>query len=179
MLRNTVNGLYGSRGSTIMISVVVIILFGAFAFVLNKMKVDTSDIFNNTVMYQRADNAAYSVLEIATYQLYPLNAHSADAPSTAIDDTQGGCDRVTKTYSEGNIVPGAKGLEQCSAEVKCERRAVVIDNDDEYSTYTKVVRYLVVRYFLTVDAKCEAGDSDSDTYYVATKRVYSELVDGD
>ena len=104
MLRNTVNGLYGSRGSTIMISVVVIILFGAFAFVLNKMKVDTSDIFNNTVMYQRADNAAYSVLEIATYQLYPLNAHSADAPSTAIDDTQGGCDRVTKTYSEGNIV---------------------------------------------------------------------------
>ena len=169
MLRNTVNGLYGSRGSTIMISVVVIILFGAFAFVLNKMKVDTSDIFN-----QRADNAAYSVLEIATYQLYPLNAHSADAPSTAIDDTQGGCDRVTKTYSEGNIVPGAKGLEQCSAEVKCERRAVVIDNDDEYSTYTKVVHY-----FLTVDAKCEAGDSDSDTYYVATKRVYSELVDGD
>lgn len=174
MLRNTVNGLYGSRGSTIMISVVVIILFGAFAFVLNKMKVDTSDIFNNTVMYQRADNAAYSVLEIATYQLYPLNAHSADAPSTAIDDTQGGCDRVTKTYSEGNIVPGAKGLEQCSAEVKCERRAVVIDNDDEYSTYTKVVHY-----FLTVDAKCEVGDSDSDTYYVATKRVYSELVDGD
>ena len=174
MLRNTVNGLYGSRGSTIMISVVVIILFGAFAFVLNKMKVDTSDIFNNSVMYQRADNAAYSVLEIATYQLYPLNAHSADAPSTAIDDTQGGCDRVTKTYSEGNIVPGAKGLEQCSAEVKCERRAVVIDNDDEYSTYTKVVHY-----FLTVDAKCVACDSDSDTYYVATKRVYSELVDGD
>ena len=50
---------------------------------------------------------------------------------------------------------------------------ILIYNKD-YSEYTKMVHY-----FLTVVATCEAGNILDDTYYVATKKMYSELVDGE
>ena len=55
-------------GSTLMISLMVIVIFGAFAYALNKMKTDTADTFNNSLMYEKAAQAAYSVLEMATYE---------------------------------------------------------------------------------------------------------------
>ena len=161
-------------GSTLMISLMVIVIFGAFAYALNKMKTDTADTFNNSLMYEKAAQAAYSVLEMATYELYPLNRHSADEPGTPATATVGGCGRVTTYYATGDIIPGARGLESCTATVSCERRGAVVDATSDYSEYTKMVHY-----FLTVVATCEAGNILDDTYYVATKKMYSELVDGE
>lgn len=154
-------------GSTLMISLMVIVIFGAFAYALNKMKTDTADTFNNSLMYEKAAQAAYSVLEMATYELYPLNRHSADELGTPVNDTVGGCGRVTTKYATGGIIPDAHGLENCTATVSCERRGAVVDD-------TKMVHY-----FLTVVATCEAGNFLGDTYYIASKKIYSELVDGE
>ena len=161
-------------GSTLMISLMVIVIFGAFAYALNKMKTDTADTFNNSLMYEKAAQAAYSVLEMATYELYPLNRHSADEPGTPVNATVGGCRRVTTKYATGGIIPDAHGLDSCYATVSCERRGAVVDAPADYSEYTKMVHY-----FLTVVATCEAGNILDDTYYVATKKMYSELVDGE
>lgn len=161
-------------GSTLMISLMVIVIFGAFAYALNKMKTDTADTFNNSLMYEKAAQAAYSVLEMATYELYPLNRHSADEPGTPVNATVGGCRRVTTYYATGGIIPGARGLESCTATVSCERRGAVVDATSYYSEYTKMVHY-----FLTVVATCEAGNFLGDTYYIASKKIYSELVDGE
>ena len=161
-------------GSTLMISLMVIVIFGAFAYALNKMKTDTADTFNNSLMYEKAAQAAYSVLEMATYELYPLNRHSADEPDTPVNAKDGGCGRVTTKYATGGIIPGAHGLDSCYATVSCERGGAVVDAPSDYSGYTKMVHY-----FLTVVATCEAGNILDDTYYVATKKMYSELVDGE
>ena len=163
-------------GSTLMISLMVIVIFGAFAYALNKMKTDTADTFNNSLMYEKAAQAAYSVLEMATYELYPLNRHSADEPGTPATATFGGCGRVTTKYATGGIIPDAHGLDSCYATVSCERRGAEVDVDapSDYSGYTKMVHY-----FLTVVATCEAGNILDYTYYVATKKMYSELVDGE
>ena len=157
-------------GSTLMISLMVIVIFGAFAYALNKMKTDTADTFNNSLMYEKAAQAAYSVLEMATYELYPLNRHSADDPGTPATATVGGCGRVTTYYATGDIIPGG-----CYATVSCEQGAVVdvVDAPSDYSGYTKMVHY-----FLTVVATCEAGNFLGDTHYIASKKIYSELVDG-
>ena len=125
-------------------------------------------------MYEKAAQAAYSVLEMATYELYPLNRHSADEPDTPVNAKDGGCGRVTTKYATGDIIPGARGLDSCYATVSCERRGAVVDAPSDYSGYTKMVHY-----FLTVVATCEAGNILDDTYYVATKKMYSELVDGE
>lgn len=171
-------------GSTLMISLMVIVIFGAFAYALNKMKTDTADTFNNSLMYEKAAQAAYSVLEMATYELYPLNRHSADEPGTPVNDTVGGCRRVTTYYATGRIIPGARGLDSCYATVSCERKGAVVDVKGavvdvvdapaDYSEYTKMVHY-----FLTVVATCKAGNFLGDTYYIASKKIYSELVDGE
>lgn len=163
-------------GSTLMISLMVIVIFGAFAYALNKMKTDTADTFNNSLMYEKAAQAAYSVLEMATYELYPLNRHSADEPDTPVNAKDGGCGRVTTKYATGGIIPDAHGLENCYATVSCERRGAVVDAPADYSEYTKTK---MVHYFLTVVATCKAGNILDDTYYVATKKMYSELVDGE
>ena len=163
-------------GSTLMISLMVIVIFGAFAYALNKMKTDTADTFNNSLMYEKAAQAAYSVLEMATYELYPLNRHSADDPGTPVNDKVGGCGRVTTKYATGGIIPDAHGLENCTATVSCERRGAVVDAPADYSEYTKIK---MVHYFLTVVATCEAGNFLGDTYYIASKKIYSELVDGE
>ena len=156
-----------------MISLMVIVIFGAFAYALNKMKTDTADTFNNSLMYEKAAQAAYSVLEMATYELYPLNRHSADEPGTPVNATVGGCGRVTTYYATGDIIPGARGLDSCYATVSCERRGAVVDATSYYSEYT------MVHYFLTVVATCKAGNFLGDTYYIASKKIYSELVDGE
>ena len=164
-------------GSTLMISLMVIVIFGAFAYALNKMKTDTADTFNNSLMYEKAAQAAYSVLEMATYELYPLNRHSADDPGTPVNAKVGGCGRVTTYYATGDIIPGARGLDSCYATVSCERSGAVVDVVDapsDYSGYTKMVHY-----FLTVVATCKAGNFLGDTYYIASKKIYSELVDGE
>jgi hypothetical protein len=130
-------------------------------------------------MYEKAAQAAYSVLEMATYELYPLNRHSADDPGTPVNDKVGGCGRVTTKYATGGIIPGARGLDSCTATVSCERRGAVVDAPADYSEYTKMVHTKMVHYFLTVVATCEAGNSLGDTYYIASKKIYSELVDGE
>ena len=119
-------------------------------------------------MYEKAAQAAYSVLEMATYELYPLNRHSADDPGTPVNAKVGGCGRVTTKYATGGIIPDAHGLENCTATVSCERRGAVVDAPADYSEYTKMVHY-----FLTVVATCEAGN------FLGSKKIYSELVDGE
>ena len=160
-------------GSTLMISLMVIVIFGAFAYALNKMKTDTADTFNNSLMYEKAAQAAYSVLEMATYELYPLNRHSADDPGTPVTATVGGCGRVTTYYATGGIIPGARGLDSCYATVSCERRGAVVDTQSDYSEYTKMVHY-----FLTVVATCEAGNFLGDTYYIASKKYIPNWLTG-
>lgn len=166
-----------ARGSSLMIALFVIVVFGILSVTLSSLRVDSQSEFDFEIWDMRAESAAEAALEIATYRMYPLGTHvssnTSDLFSDSGIDSLGGCLKVPGKirFSEERF----PDLARCHAVLECERRIASLS--DEFGGLKKERE---IHYLIKVKSICEAGSyKDDGVFYSASKSVVAELIEGD
>lgn len=166
-----------ARGSSLMIALFVIVVFGILSVTLSSLRVDSQSEFDFEIWDMRAESAAEAALEIATYRMYPLGTHvSSNTSELFLDpgvDFGGGCLKVPEIirFSEERF----PDLARCHAVLKCERRIASLSDE-----LTGLKKEREIHYLIKVKSVCEAGSyKDDGVFYSASKSVVAELIEGD
>lgn len=139
-----------NRGSTIMIALVVIIIFGMFAYALNKMKVDTASSFYNSLIYERATMVANSSLEKLSYYLYPIDGSAKSS-----------CPSAEQLSNLAYADP------MCNTELACELRSASITDQDQPINLNA--------FFIKATTTCNLGTDDDVNTFEVTKIITSQV----
>lgn len=142
-----------NQGSTLMIALVVIIIFGMFAYALNKMKVETTASLYNPIIYERATVAAISSLEKVSYYLHPIDKQETQScPST---------EQLDNLSYEDQL---------CTVKLECAQRNVSLEDQ----------RITLKGFFVKATATCNLGtDQDDQTSFEVTKIITSQIRAGE
>lgn len=170
-----------ARGSSLMIALFVIVVFGILSVTLSSLRVDSQSEFDFEIWDMRAESAAEAALEIATYRMYPLGTHVSSNTSELFSDSGidslGGCRKVPEriSFSEDFSEERFPDLARCHAVLKCERRIASLS--DELTGFKKERE---IHYLIKVKSVCKAGSyKDDGVFYSASKSVVAELIEGD